>query len=86
MRASRPAPLILCYMPPLLPREIQWAVPVVWAHRWQPSHIDHRVGISTISDEATCRFACATACNAVFEYSRPLIAQTPHPNTGEVNG
>lgn len=39
-----------------------------------------------ISDEATRRFARATACNSARGYSQPLIAQTLHPVTGKVYG
>ena len=67
-RVSSTGLLIFRCMPPLLPREIAQAGSVIQACVRRPSPYVHWVGISIVTDEATCRFAFAAACGfAVWE-------------------
>jgi hypothetical protein len=67
-RASSTGLIVFRCMPPLLPREIAQTVSVVQTCARRPSPYVHWVGISIVTDEATCRFAFAAArCFAVWE-------------------
>jgi len=71
-RVSSTGPLIFRCMPPLLPREKTPAASVLSARVHRPSPFDQRVGFSSSSYEATCRFTCVAACNfAVWELTTP---------------
>jgi hypothetical protein len=61
-RASSTGLFIFRNMPSLLPRKTSEAVSVLQATEHRPSPHVHWVGAFMITDEATPRFTCVTAC------------------------
>jgi hypothetical protein len=71
---------------PCYPGRVHRPLPFSSAGARRPSPSDQRVGFSTFINEATYRFACATACSFAVGNLRPLIAQTPPPRAIEAHG